>query len=49
MKNARFCIAVGIVAAIIDAFIERGTILWVMYMPLFFVGLYGIQKEQQGR
>lgn len=39
MKNARFCIGVGIAVAIIDAFIEKGTILWVLYMPLFFVGL----------
>lgn len=46
MKNARFCIVVGIATAIIDAFIIRETILWVMYMPLFYVGLYKIQKEQ---
>ncbi len=45
MKNACFCIAVGITAAIIDAFIEKETILWMMYIPLFFVGLYKIYKE----
>lgn len=46
MKNARFCIVVGIATAIIDAFIIRETILWVMYVPLFYVGLYGIIKDK---
>lgn len=46
MKTAWCLIIVSIILAIFDVFIEKGTILWTMYISMFIAGLYKIFRNE---